>query len=49
MGASIIIHAVGVRSRIGFGDGDFIRAEGALQGRASSLPLVCFCFGAHQE
>jgi len=31
-GASIIIHAVGVRGRIGFGDGDFIRAEGASHG-----------------
>ena len=36
-GANIIIHAVGVRGRIGFGDGDFIRAEGALQGKASSF------------
>ena len=36
-GGSIIIHAEGVRGRIGFGDGDFIRAEGALQGRASSF------------
>jgi hypothetical protein len=34
-GAGIIIHAVGVRGRVGFGDGDFIRAEGALQGKAS--------------
>ena len=31
-GAGIIMHAVGVRGRIGFGDGDFIRAEGASQG-----------------
>jgi hypothetical protein len=37
MWTSIIIHAVGVRSGIGFGDGNFIRAEGALQGRASSF------------
>jgi len=36
-GGSILIHAEGVRGRIGFGDGDFIRAEGALQGRASSF------------
>jgi hypothetical protein len=37
MWTSIIIHAVGVRSGIGFGDSNFIRAEGALQGRASSF------------